>query len=141
MASQYLNATCSICSKKYHMCASCKDLMALQPWKIHTDTAEHYKIYQVLLGYNTKVYDIAEAKARLLNIDLSDKDIYATEIKEVINEILAYENKANVAYEDKEDKPVEVEKPVENDTTKKVKPTSKKGKKANKTVETDIVDD
>ena len=104
--------------------------MALQPWKIHTDTAEHYKIYQVLLGYNTKVYDIAEAKAKLLNIDLSDKDTYATEIKEVINEILAYE-----------DKPVEVEKPVENDTTKKVKPTSKKGKKANKTVETDIVDD
>ena len=124
MASQYLNATCSICGKKYHMCASCKDLMALQPWKIHTDTAEHYKIYQVLLGYNTKVYDIAEAKAKLLNIDLSDKDIYATEIKEVINEILAYEDK-----------------PVENDTTKKVKPTSKKGKKANKTVETDIVDD
>lgn len=130
MASQYLNATCSICGEKYHMCASCKDLMALQPWKIHTDTAEHYKIYQVLLGYNTKVYDIAEAKAKLLNIDLSDKDTYATEIKEVINEILAYE-----------DKPVEIEKPVENDTTKKVKPTSKKGKKANKTVETDIVDD
>ena len=140
MASQYLNATCSICGKKYHMCASCKDLMALQPWKIHTDTAEHYKIYQVLLGYNTGVYDIAEAKAKLLNIDLSDKDTYMTEIKEVIDKIMSYESKANVAYEDKEDKPVEVEKPVENDTTKKVKQNTKKGKKANKTVETDIVD-
>ena len=139
MASQYLNATCNICGKKYHMCASCKDLMALQPWKIHTDTAEHYKIYQVLLGYNTKVYDIAEAKVKLLNIDLSDKDIYATEIKEVINEILAYENKANVAYEDKEDKPVVVEKPVKKETVK-VKPTSKKAKKKNKTVETEKVD-
>ena len=140
MASQYLNATCSICGKKYHMCASCKDLMALQPWKIHTDTAEHYKIYQVLLGYNTKVYDIAEAKAKLLNIDLSDKDTYMTEIKEVIDKIMSYESKANVAYEDKEDKPVVVEKPVKKETVK-VKPTSKKGKKANKTVETDIVDD
>ncbi len=128
MASQYLNATCSICGKKYHMCASCKDLMALQPWKIHTDTAEHYKIYQVLLGYNTKVYDIAEAKAKLLNIDLSDKDTYATEIKEVINEILAYE-----------DKPVVVEKPVKKETVK-VKPTSKKAKKKNKTVGTEKLD-
>ena len=139
MASQYLNATCNICGKKYHMCASCKDLMALQPWKIHTDTAEHYKIYQVLLGYNTKVYDIAEAKVKLLNIDLSDKDIYATEIKEVIDKIMSYESKANVAYEDKEDKPVVVEKLVKKETVK-VKPTSKKAKKKNKTVETEKVD-
>lgn len=129
MGSQY-NATCDICGRPYELCLVCRDMMALRPWRTHTDTSEHYKVYQVLLGYNTGVYDIAEAKAKLLNIDLSDKDIYATEIKEVINEILAYE-----------DKPVEVEKPVENDTTKKVKPTSKKGKKANKTVETDIVDD
>ena len=122
MASQYLNATCNICGKKYHMCASCKDLMALQPWKIHTDTAEHYKIYQVLLGYNTKVYDIAEAKAKLQNVDLSDKDTFVKEIKEVIDTIMAYEE------------PVEVE-------PKKVNPTSKKGKKkANKTVETEAVD-
>jgi hypothetical protein len=113
--------------------------MALQPWKIHTDTAEHYKIYQVLLGYNTKVYDIAEAKAKLLNIDLSDKDTYMTEIKEVIDKIMSYEIKANVAYEDKEDKPVVVEKPVKKETVK-VKPTSKKAKKKNKTVETEKVD-
>ena len=129
MGSLY-NATCDICGRPYELCLVCRDMMALRPWRTHTDTSEHYKVYQVLLGYNTGVYDIAEAKAKLLNIDLSDKDTYATEIKEVINEILAYE-----------DKPVEVEKPVENDTTKKVKPTSKKGKKANKTVETDIVDD
>lgn len=129
MGSLY-NATCDICGRPYELCLVCRDMMALRPWRTHTDTSEHYKVYQVLLGYNTKVYDIAEAKAKLLNIDLSDKDTYATEIKEVINEILAYE-----------DKPVEVEKTVENDTTKKVKPTSKKGKKANKTVETDIVDD
>ena len=57
----------------------------------------------MLLGYNTGVYDIAEAKAKLLNIDLSDKDSYMIEIKEVIDKIMSYESKANVAYEDKED--------------------------------------
>lgn len=120
------NAICDVCGKPYKLCLSCKDHLALQPWKVHTDTAEHYKVYQVLLGFNTGVYDIAEAKAKLQTIDLSDKDTYLTEIKEVIDKILAYE-----------DKPVEVNEPV-----KEVKSTSKKTKKkANKTVRTETVDD
>lgn len=132
MASQN-NAICDVCGKPYKLCLSCKDHLALQPWKVHTDTAEHYKVYQVLLGFNTGVYDIAEAKAKLQTIDLSDKDTYLTEIKEVIDKILAYEDKSNVAYEDK---PIEVNEPV-----KEVKSTSKKTKKkANKTVRTETVD-
>lgn len=132
MASQN-NAICDVCGKPYKLCLSCKDHLALQPWKVHTDTAEHYKVYQVLLGFNTGVYDIAEAKAKLQTIDLSDKDTYLTEIKEVIDKILAYEDKSNVAYEDKS---VEVNEPV-----KEVKSTSKKTKKkANKTVRTETVD-
>lgn len=124
MASQN-NAICDVCGKPYKLCLSCKDHLALQPWKVHTDTAEHYKVYQVLLGFNTGVYDIAEAKAKLQTIDLSDKDTYLTEIKEVIDKILAYE-----------DKSVEVNEPV-----KEVKSTSKKTKKkANKTVRTETVD-
>lgn len=119
------NAICDVCGKPYKLCLSCKDHLALQPWKVHTDTAEHYKVYQVLLGFNTGVYDIAEAKAKLQTIDLSDKDTYLTEIKEVIDKILAYE-----------DKPIEVNEPV-----KEVKSTSKKTKKkANKTVRTETVD-
>ena len=131
MGSQF-NATCDICGRPYKLCLSCRDMMALHPWRTHTDTSEHYKVYQVLLGYNTGVYDIAEAKAKLQNVDLSDRNTYVKEIKEVIEKIMAYE-----------DKPVKVEKPVENETIK-VKSTSKKGrktkKKTNKTVETDTVD-
>lgn len=138
MGSQY-NATCDICGRPYELCLVCRDMMALRPWRTHTDTSEHYKVYQVLLGYNTGVYDIAEAKAKLLNIDLSDKDTYMIEIKEVIDKIMSYESKANVAYKDKEDKPVVVEKPVKKETVK-VKPTSKKAKKKNKTVETEKLD-
>lgn len=127
------NAICDVCGKPYKLCLSCKDHLALQPWKVHTDTAEHYKVYQVLLGFNTGVYDIAEAKAKLQTIDLSDKDTYLTEIKEVIERIMTYEDKSNVAYEDKS---VEVNEPV-----KEVKSTSKKTKKkANKTVRTETVD-
>ena len=127
------NAICDVCGKPYKLCLSCKDHLALQPWKVHTDTAEHYKVYQVLLGFNTGVYDIAEAKAKLQTIDLSDKDTYLTEIKEVIERIMAYEDKSNVAYEDKS---VDVNEPV-----KEVKSTSKKTKKkANKTVRTETVD-
>lgn len=133
MASQN-NAVCDVCGKAYKLCLSCKDHLALHPWRTHTDTAEHYKVYQVLLGFNTGVYDIAEAKAKLQTIDLSDKDTYLTEIKEVIERIMAYEDKSNVAYEDK---PVEVNEPI-----KEVKSTSKKTKKkANKTVGTKTVDD
>lgn len=121
MASQY-KMTCDICGCQYEACLSCKDQINLKPWKAHTDTAEHYKIYTILLGYNTGVYTIAETKAKLQNVDLSDKDTFVKEIKEVIDMIMAYEE------------PVEVE-------PKKVNPTSQKGKKkTNKTVETEAVD-
>lgn len=121
MASQY-KMTCDVCGRFYDFCLSCKDQINLKPWKAHTDTAAHYKIYTILLGYNTDIYTIAEAKAKLQNVDLSDKDTFVKEIKEVIDTIMAYEEL------------VEVE-------PKKVNPTSKKGKKkANKTVETETVD-
>lgn len=91
MASQSLNATCSICGRKYHLCVSCKDFINLQPYKLHTDTAEHYKIYQILHGYNTGVYNIVETKEKLQLIDLSDINELRDNIKETIKFILAYE--------------------------------------------------
>ena len=70
---------CDVCGCHYEACLSCKDKIALEPWKMHTDTAEHYKVYAVLLGYNTGVYDISEAYEKLQNIDLCDKDTYRVE--------------------------------------------------------------
>ena len=96
--SEKINAYCSICGKGYYKCLACKDMMALSPWKKHTDTAEHYKIYQTLHGFNTHVYTKDEAKSKLQMIDLSDFDNLRDNIKAVINEIIS---------EDKEiDKPV-----------------------------------
>lgn len=83
-----INATCAICGKGYHLCISCKDMISLTPWKKHTDTSEHYKIYQIIHGYSTKVYTKAEAKDKLKKVDLSDFDTLRDNIKVVITDIM-----------------------------------------------------
>jgi hypothetical protein len=83
-----INAFCSICGKGYHMCQSCKDYRNLYPYKLHTDTAEHYKIYQILNGYSTGVYNEDETYERLQKVDLSDLETYRDEIKNLIKKIL-----------------------------------------------------
>lgn len=84
------NATCSICGKGYHMCLSCKDQIRLTPWKMHTCSAEHYKVYQIIHGLNTGVYDKAEAKARLENVDTSDMRDFRDNIKKIVKDIMKY---------------------------------------------------
>lgn len=86
------NATCSICGKPYYMCVSCKDQQMLSPWKIHTDTAEHYKVYQILHGISVGIYTKQEAKDRLQNVDLKDKDSFLPRIKQRIDEIMSTNN-------------------------------------------------
>ena len=86
-----INATCSICGKGYYMCISCKEMMSLNPWKRHTDTSEHYKIYQILHGYSIGVYNKEEAKSKLQMVDLSDFDSLRDNIKNLINVIMAVE--------------------------------------------------
>lgn len=88
---EQINATCSICGKGYHMCLACKDMMKLHPWKRHTDTSEHYKIYQILHGYSTGVYNEEEAKSKLQMVDLSDLDSFRENIKNRIVEIMGSE--------------------------------------------------
>lgn len=90
------NATCAICGKQYHMCISCKDFMRMSPWKIHTDTAEHYKIFQIIRGYSNGVYDKNEAKLRLKNVDLSDLDSLRDNIKSIIKDIMKEETDDSV---------------------------------------------
>ena len=82
------NATCSICGKGYYKCLSCKDLINLNPWKMHTDTSEHYKIYQILHGYSTGIYNKIDAKLKLKTVDLSDFDNLRDNIKDIINDIM-----------------------------------------------------
>ena len=85
------NATCSICGKEYHVCLSCKDSVQLAPWKIHTDTSEHYKIYQIIRGVSTGVYTNEDAKVKFANVDLRDIEFFRPHIKNIIKDILKEE--------------------------------------------------
>ena len=85
------NAFCSICGKPYHMCMSCKSESSPTPWKMYTDTSEHYKIYQIIHGYNVGIYSKEEAREKFSNVDLSDLNELRDNIKKIIMDILATE--------------------------------------------------
>lgn len=118
------NATCKICGTPYYMCLSCKEFRRLYPYKLHTDTAEHFKIYQILQGYFTKVYTKDDAKARLQNVDLSDIDTFKDYVRDNIQDII------------KEDKAVESSDDNRIDKSNK-KATSKKKATATTDVKAD----
>lgn len=89
------NAVCDICGKEYYVCLSCSDAMKLHPYKSFTDTAEHFKVFQVVRGFLTGVYTKDEAKEKFKNIDLKDMDSFKPHIKDIIKDVLK-ENKAVV---------------------------------------------
>lgn len=87
------NSYCAICGNSYYYCHSCKDQARLHPYKIHTDTSEHFKVFTVVRGYSVGLYTKEEANKLLKNIDISDMDTYKDNIKSVLNEILKIELK------------------------------------------------
>ena len=99
MAEKY-NANCSICGRPYYKCISCKDTMALNPWKAFCDTAEHYKVHQIISGFNSGVYTKDEAKTRLNNVDLHDLNSFRTNIKKIVKDILKEEKRVVKVVED-----------------------------------------
>ncbi len=109
MVAEKNNAICSICGNPYHKCLSCRDSMKLHPWKMFTDTAEHYKVFQAVRGLSTGVYSNDEFKSKLKNIDLSDLENYREHIKVLIkNALKEDEPVVEVAIEESitEEKPV-----------------------------------
>lgn len=113
------NAVCSICGSPYHLCLSCKDSMKLHPWKIHCCSSECYKIFQIVKGFNNKVYTKEEAKDKFKNIDLKNLKNFVPHIKKIIEDIL------------REDKSV----------VEKVVSTKKKTYKTNEVVVDENIDD
>lgn len=85
------NATCKICGKSYYACMSCADTMKLHPFKSFTDTAEHFKVFQVVRGLSTGVYTKDEAKEKFKNIDLSDVESFRPHIRDIIKDVLKEE--------------------------------------------------
>lgn len=94
MLSEKNNSTCAICGKGYYMCQSCKDQLRLNPWKIHTDTSEHYKIFQIVRGYSIGLYAKDEAKNKFKNVNLADLDAFIPGVQSVIKTILVDEKES-----------------------------------------------
>ena len=81
------NAKCAVCGKPYYVCMSCKDKMAVKPYKVHTDTAEHYKVFEILRAFNIGAITKEDAKRKLSKVDLSDKDDFRECTKELLERI------------------------------------------------------
>ena len=81
------NSKCAICGNSYYLCLSCKDKMKLAPYKVHTDTAEHYKIFEILRAFNLGVIDKKTALKMLNNVDLTDICTFKEEVKSQLDKI------------------------------------------------------
>lgn len=86
MAQEY-NAKCSICGKKYHVCNDCMEQKTFKPWRVVTDTIEHYKIYLAIHNY-TISKNKEQAKNELESCNLDGFEHFDKDIKNIINEIL-----------------------------------------------------
>lgn len=129
------NSKCVVCGKCYYLCMSCKDKMKLRPYRVLTDTSEHYKIFQIIKAYNEGIYNKKDAQKALFNIDVSDKDTYVESVRKTLNKILADDKDIP-----KVDKTINVE--VEKKTTEKVdyeKESDSKSENTDKSVKTDKV--
>ena len=87
MQTQKANTKCAICGKDYYVCVSCKS-HNLTPWKVHTDTAEHYQVFQILRGVSLGVYTKSEAKEKLDSLNLKDADTYIPSVQKRIKDIV-----------------------------------------------------
>ena len=109
--SEKLNAKCDICGKRYHICNTCREITSFTPWRMVTDTIEHYKIFLILSEY-TQDENKSKARESLSSCDLSELDSFNDNIKNVIKEIMK-EEKTNM-------------KSVDSSSKKTVKKTSSK---------------
>ena len=67
-------STCIVCGKEYKACLSCKKITSYRPWRLITDTLDHYKIHVILSDYNNG-YNNKEKTRELLshvNYDLGE---------------------------------------------------------------------
>lgn len=125
------NSTCSICGKGYYVCISCKDQMKLHPYKFYTDTSEHYKVHQIIIGYSNKVLSKDEAREKLGKVDLSDIDSYKDNVKNVLNEILGSSQNEKTENDDSENKSESDEEIIENKNSDNVDVKNKQSDKKN----------
>ena len=93
MSNENLNATCSICGEKYHMCISCSEVQSFTPWRSIVDRINCYKIFLILKDYTNNTKPKEMAKSELNKCDLSELNAFIPEVKIVIENILKEDQK------------------------------------------------
>ena len=62
--------------------------MNLHPYKNYCCSADCYKVFQIVRGYNVGVYNKDEFKSKLKNVNLNDLENYQNHIKTLIKDAL-----------------------------------------------------
>ena len=104
------NKICILCNKKYRYCGHCKSKSAFEPsWRNAWDTENCMIIFQTLASYLHGDLTAVDAKKKLLECDLSDKDSYNPKMRKAFDEIMAVEIpvEETPAEEDVEEAPAE----------------------------------
>lgn len=91
---QEINHYCIICGKGYHACDSCSEVKTFQPWRVLTDSSEHWKIYMTIKDFNDGIISKNEAAKQLQNCDLTDREHFKPSAKLSIDKILSDDKKA-----------------------------------------------
>lgn len=86
---QKINHWCVVCGKGYHACDSCNKERSFTPWRVLTDTIEHYKIFMILKNYNNQLISKESAQEKLLSMDLTDMEFFKESAKKVLNQIFS----------------------------------------------------
>ena len=82
-----LNKTCLVCNKQYHHCYSCPTDLQHPSWMELFDKENCKNIFNILSRHGQKMIINEEAKELLNQCDLSQKDNFADNIKNHINQI------------------------------------------------------
>lgn len=90
---QEINHYCIICGKGYHACDSCYEVKTFKPWRILTDTIEHWKIYMTINDFKDGIISKDEAARQLQNCDLTGKESFKPSAKKSIEKILSESTK------------------------------------------------
>ena len=100
------NHACLICGEEYYACDSCLEVKSFTPWRVITDTQQHYQIYFTIKSYQEKLINKAEAREELTNIGVTAEEAqsYKEGVKNLVLDILK-EDKAPVKNAPSKSKP------------------------------------
>lgn len=86
---EYLNAKCSICGEKYHVCDDCLNTRTFTPWRKIACSINCYKIFIALNDFTNKRETKERTRQFLSELDLSELESFEENIKLKIKEIMS----------------------------------------------------